>query len=44
MVVGEKSPFFIPIEVAYGNRAAGKIPSGASLIFDVELLSIKRGM
>ncbi|MGL5727855.1 MAG: FKBP-type peptidyl-prolyl cis-trans isomerase [Plesiomonas sp.] len=42
MVVGEKTRFFIPNELAYGNRAAGKIPSGAALIFDVELLSIKR--
>ena len=44
MGVGEKTRFFIPNELAYGNRAAGKIPSGAALIFDVELLSIKRGM
>ncbi|MGL5007013.1 MAG: FKBP-type peptidyl-prolyl cis-trans isomerase [Plesiomonas sp.] len=42
MVVGEKTRFFIPNTLAYGNRAAGKIPGGAALIFDVELLNIQR--
>jgi len=40
MVVGEKTRFFIPADLAYGNRGAGKIPPGATLIFDVELLAI----
>lgn len=40
MVVGEKTRFFIPAELAYGDRAAGKIPPGSALIFDVELLRI----
>ena len=40
MVVGEKTRFFIPAEMAYGDRAAGKIPPGSTLIFDVELLGI----
>lgn len=38
MVVGEKTRFFIPAEMAYGDRAAGKIQPGSTLIFDVELL------
>ncbi|WP_299001986.1 FKBP-type peptidyl-prolyl cis-trans isomerase [uncultured Shewanella sp.] len=40
MVVGEKARFFIPSKLAYGNRRAGQIPAGATLIFDVELISI----
>ncbi|WP_298771980.1 FKBP-type peptidyl-prolyl cis-trans isomerase [uncultured Shewanella sp.] len=40
MVVGEKARFFIPSKLAYGNRSAGQIPAGATLIFDVELISI----
>ncbi|MFD2180393.1 FKBP-type peptidyl-prolyl cis-trans isomerase [Veronia pacifica] len=38
MVVGEKTRFFIPSELAYGNRAAGIIRPGSTLIFDVELI------
>jgi peptidylprolyl isomerase len=41
MVVGDKFKFFIPAELGYGNRAAGKITPGSLLIFEVELLEIK---
>jgi peptidylprolyl isomerase len=41
MVVGDKFKFFIPPELAYGNRATGKIPPGSLLIFEVELLAIQ---
>ncbi|PLW69346.1 FKBP-type peptidyl-prolyl cis-trans isomerase [Pseudohalioglobus lutimaris] len=40
MVVGEKTRLFIPSELAYGDRAAGSIGPGSTLIFDVELLEI----
>lgn len=41
MVVGDKFKFFIPSALAYGNRAAGKIKPGSTLIFEVELLEIQ---
>lgn len=41
MHVGDKVRFFIPPELGYGNRSAGKIPPGSVLIFDVELLAIE---
>ncbi|MGQ7848096.1 FKBP-type peptidyl-prolyl cis-trans isomerase [Granulosicoccus sp. 3-233] len=40
MVEGEKTRLFIPSSLAYGNRSAGKIEPGSTLIFDVELLGI----
>jgi len=40
MVVGEKTRFFIPANLAYGNSSAGKIEGGSLLIFEVELLAI----
>jgi len=42
MCVGEKRKLKIPSHLAYGDRGAGgKIPGGATLVFDVELLDIK---
>jgi len=41
MKTGDKMRFFIPADLAYGNRSAGKIPPGSVLIFDVELLAIE---
>ena len=42
MPVGSKWQLFIPADLAYGDRRAGQdITPGSTLIFDVELLSIK---
>lgn len=41
MKVGDKMRLFIPADLAYGDRAAGQIPPGATLIFDVELIAIQ---
>lgn len=40
MVKGDKFRFYMPSEIAYKDRAIGKIPAGSLLIFDIELISI----
>jgi len=41
MVPGDKFKFFIPADLAYGDRSAGpKIKPGTTLVFEVELLQI----
>lgn len=42
MVVGEKTRFWIPASLGYGNQRVGSIPPGSVLVFDVELLDIPR--
>jgi FKBP-type peptidyl-prolyl cis-trans isomerase FklB len=42
MSVGAKWKLFVPADLGYGDRVAGNnIPPGATLIFEVELLSIE---
>jgi FKBP-type peptidyl-prolyl cis-trans isomerase FklB len=41
MKVGDKWQIFLPPELAYGERGAGPIGPNATLIFDIELMSIK---
>lgn len=40
MVVGDKFKFFIPSNLGYGDKAAGKIAPGSLLIFEVTLLEV----
>jgi len=41
MTPGSKYIFYIPANLAYGDREMGKIPAGSTLIFEVELFSIE---
>ncbi len=41
MKVGGKRILVIPAELAYGNQAVGSIPANSTLIFQIELLSVK---
>ncbi len=42
MPVGSKWELYIPYELAYGERNAGKITPYSALIFTVELVDIER--
>lgn len=42
MTVGSKYKFYIPYQLAYGMNDNGPIPGGSVLIFEVELVSIKK--
>jgi FKBP-type peptidyl-prolyl cis-trans isomerase len=42
MTTGSKYRFYVPSDLAYGDRGAGgKIGPGETLIFDVELISFQ---
>jgi peptidylprolyl isomerase len=41
MVVGDKARFWIPADLAYGNKPASAGTPSGTLVFDIELLAIK---
>lgn len=42
MSVGSKYKLFIPYQLAYGTHDQGQIPGGSTLVFEVELLDVKK--
>ncbi len=42
MPVGSKYKLYIPQELGYGLNRAGQIPPGSALIFEIELLDVKK--
>lgn len=43
MTVGSKYKFYVPYNLGYGEFDYGSIPGGSTLVFEVELLAVKKG-
>lgn len=41
--VGDKASFTIPSNLAYGSQDQGVIPANSTLIFDIDVISVKEG-
>jgi FKBP-type peptidyl-prolyl cis-trans isomerase FklB len=42
MHIGDKFKIYLPSDIGYGDRGSGKVPGGATLIFEMELLGIEK--
>jgi FKBP-type peptidyl-prolyl cis-trans isomerase len=42
MPIGSKYKFYIPYKLGYGEFDMMSIPGGSTLVFEVELLNVKR--
>lgn len=42
MSVGSKYKFYVPYQLGYGLNEMGSIPAGSALVFEVELLDVKK--
>jgi FKBP-type peptidyl-prolyl cis-trans isomerase FklB len=42
MHIGDKFKIYLHSDIGYGDRGSGKIPGGATLIFEMELLGIEK--
>ena len=42
MHIGDKWKLYIPSELGYGDRGSGAIPGGSTLLFEMELVGVKR--
>jgi FKBP-type peptidyl-prolyl cis-trans isomerase FkpA/FKBP-type peptidyl-prolyl cis-trans isomerase FklB len=42
MKEGGSSRFFIPFNLAYGDKGSGPIEPFSTLVFDIELIQVKR--
>lgn len=40
--VGDQARLFVPYHLAYGTRGRGRIPGGANLVFDVEVMEARK--